>query len=121
MNHINLTALLVCLIIFLLLTYAPYILGKKMTNRGKFLARNWLAVVFPSVLIFYMIMVDGMDLIGAKITEYAIIWAIAQGVIFALTDAAQKITFKKGDWHIEADMRDDKSTAKSTQESTKKD
>jgi hypothetical protein len=102
----------------ILLTFAPYFISKasKSLYSDKFIARNWFAVVFPAVLTLYMVLVDGMDVLQADITKYVILWAIIQGIIFSLTESAQKIIFRKGDWQLEVNTRKKENNALNNKE-----
>lgn len=99
---------LVCLAAFCLATFLPYGIGRwrKSANYQKYLARNWFAVVFPAMLALYLVLVDGMDVLQAEVTKWVIGWAMAQGLIFTLSDTAQKVVVSWGQMKLQVETKD---------------
>ena len=99
---------LVCLGAFCLATFLPYGIGRwrKSANYMKYLARNWFAVVFPAMLALYLVLVDGMDVLQAEVTKYVIKWAVLQGLIFTLSDTAQKVVVSWGQMKLQVETKD---------------
>ena len=99
---------LVCLAAFCLATFLPYGIGRwrKSANYQKYLARNWFAVVFPAMLALYLVLVDGMDVLQAEVTKWVIGWATAQGLIFTLSDTAQKVVVSWGQMKLQVETKD---------------
>lgn len=98
----------VCLGVFFIATFLPYFISKWMkidTRHDKYISRNWFATVFPATLALYMIMIDGMDVLQMEVTTHVVIWAIIQGVIFTITESAQKIVLSKGDFNLSLTTR----------------
>ena len=104
----NWQIVLVCLAAFCLATFLPYGIGRwrKSANYMKYLSRNWFAVVFPAMLALYLVLVDGMDVLQAEVTKYVIKWAVLQGLIFTLSDTAQKVVVSWGQMKLQVETKD---------------
>jgi Na+-driven multidrug efflux pump len=97
--------LLIAVAVFILATFVPQWLYRDKETRKKFASRSWWSQASWYCLLFFCILLDG-EFLSSGIVHCIAYCAVGTTAIFMISNTIEKISLRKGEWEIKADMKD---------------